>query len=126
MLSQTTIGGSFVNSETPISARFTFYLANEDTWIVGVKEEGDLKMVKLKVTGTNTFDWISSKQKQAGSCGTSFSESCFDGNDVDEDKYQVNLVAEAGKLDRRKNHYCKNCIQIFAQTFYMQLNALNI
>ena len=95
------IGGPLVNSGTPIQARFAFYLADEDTWIVGVKEEGDLKMVKLKVTGTNTFNWISSKQKQAGSCLTSFSESCFDGNDVDEDKYQVQLVAEAGKLDQR-------------------------
>ena len=102
LLAQTTIGGPLVNSETPIPARFAFYLANEDTWIVGIKEQGDLKMVKLKVTGTNTFDWISSKQKQAGSCGTSFSEACFDGNDVDEDKYQVHLVAEAGMLDQRK------------------------
>ena len=117
MLSQTTIGGPWVNSGTPIPARFAFYLENEDTWIVGVKEKGDLKMVKLKVTGTNTFDWISSKHKQAGSCGTSFSESCFNGNDVDEDKYQVQLVAEACKLDQRKNGCTKNRKQNLQEFF---------
>ena len=96
-LPQTTIGGPWINGGRPLQATIALYLANEDAWIVGLKEGMDLKMVKLKVTGANSFNWISSKYKRGSSCETSFSEACFTGTDVQEDKYQVQLVANHGK-----------------------------
>ena len=54
-------------------------------------------MVKLRVTGANSFNWMGSKYQVGGSCETSFSEACFNGTDVQEDKYQVQLVAQLGK-----------------------------
>ena len=62
-------------------------------------------MVKLRVTGPTTFDWIRSKYRPDGSypesCLTSFSASCFVGTDTNEDSYQIILVAASGKFDEK-------------------------
>ena len=99
LLEQTKMKGPWVTKGEPIPATIAFYLANEETWIIGVKNGGYLKMVKLKVTGPDTYDWIGSKHRPADSCANSFLESCFDGTDVPEDKYEVQLVAEQATLD---------------------------
>ena len=93
--------GSFINHGTPVPATIAFKLANNDEWIVGVKEGNYLKMVKLRVTGANTYDWISTKYRRDGSydeaCVTSFSESCFVGPNGAERFYPILLEATRGR-----------------------------
>ena len=111
-LPETIIGGPWVNKGIPVPATIAFCLHNKDTWIVGLHDVNFLKMVKLRVTGANTYDWISSKSVSDGSydksCLTSFGESCFDGNDVPESKYQVQLVAKGSKLDSQRSIELEN------------------
>ena len=89
-------GGPSINQGTPVPATIALQLEN-DVWIVGVKDGGYLKMVKLRVTGHNSFIWIKTKYAPDGSydnsCLTSFQESCFAGTDTDEGKYTVDLAA---------------------------------
>ena len=86
-----------MNHGEPVPATISFSLYDEETWIVGVHDDVYLKMVKLRVTGANSFVWIHARYAPDGSydesCLNSFVESCFDGNDVPETKYQVQLVA---------------------------------
>ena len=104
-LPETRIGGPWVNEGIPVPATIAFCLHNEDAWIVGLHDGNFLKTVKLRVTGANTFHWISSKSVSDGSydesCLTSFSESCFDGDDIPEFKYKVQLVAKGSKYESR-------------------------
>ena len=54
-------------------------------------------MVKIRITGPNTFDWIMSMYKENGighECLDNFTESCFAGTSTTADKYVVQLVAE--------------------------------
>ena len=98
LLPQTRIGGPHVNFGKPIPATIAFKIPNEDAWIVGVHDHVYMKMVKIQITGENTFTWIASKYKQDGlynvSCLTSFTNSCFKGNNQRESSYQVLLVAK--------------------------------
>ena len=54
-------------------------------------------MVKLQVTGANSYNWIATKYNPNGqydaSCVTAFSERCFEGTDADETTYLLELVA---------------------------------
>ena len=72
------------------------YLSEEDEWIVGVVDGPFLKMVRLRVTGSTSFEWISTKYDidYDDTCLTSFSERCFVGNNATENSYLVQLVAE--------------------------------
>ena len=94
---ETMLSGPWINEGTPIPATIAFKLPREDAWIVGANEGGYLKMVKLKVTGSKTFEWIATKHNRDGnydeSCLAEFSESCFVGTDSNEDQYKVELVA---------------------------------
>ena len=102
-LPQTMIGGPWINYGTPIPATIAFYIVEEDTWIVGAIENGNLKMIKLRVTGPKSYDWISAKYRRKGSypqsCLSSFSESCFVGENTNETNYQVQLVATSSKYE---------------------------
>ena len=95
------IGGPWINFGTPIPATIAFYVDGEDSWIVGAVDGAYLKMVKLRVTGPNTFNWISAKYSWDGSypksCLSSFSESCFVGTNTNAQNYQVQLVATRGE-----------------------------
>ena len=88
-----------ISGGRPVPATIAFKLANDDEWIVGVLDkEGSrsyLRMVKLKVTGPNSYDWMAAKWTNLydESCPTAFSESCFTGNDAREAQYKVKLVA---------------------------------
>ena len=59
-----------------------------------------MKMVKLRVTGANAFDWIATKYNHERNykdcCVAAFSESCFVGTNspLGECAYTVELVAE--------------------------------
>ena len=73
---------------------------SDNQWIVGVVDGNFMKMVKLRVTAPNSYDWIATKFIRIGtynsSCETEFSESCFTGIDGrdGECQYTVDLVAE--------------------------------
>ena len=75
------------------------YLLGEDIFIIGLKEEQYLKMVKIRVTGEHTFVWMSAKYRTDHSyeCEDqlTFSEDCFQGNSAGEANYNVQLVAVA-------------------------------
>ena len=98
ILPQTRIGGPHVNLGKPIPATIAFKIPNEDAWIIGVHDHVYMKMVKIRITGVNTFTWIASKYKQDGSynvsCLTSFTSSCFEGSNLHEYSYKVLLVAK--------------------------------
>ena len=119
---QSKFGGPGINSETPVSASIAFYIDGEDAWIIGVKEGGNLKMVKLRVTGLTTFDWISSKYRPDGSypesCLTSFSASCFVGTDTNEESYQIILVAASGKFDKKVRTRVKFTLEYYAHIIF--------
>ena len=95
LLPQTKFSGRMINGGIPIPATIAFKLANVDEWIVGVLDGRYLKMVKLKVTGPNSYDWMASKWTNLydESCPTAFSESCFTGSGGGESQYTVELVA---------------------------------
>ena len=100
-MAETLVGGPWVNNGIPLQATIALYLDTEDAWIVGTHDKIYLKMVKLRLTGENTFDWIGSKYQSLfnESCLTSFTESCFEGIDVPEDKYEVLIAQDISKLD---------------------------
>ena len=94
------LAGSDINRGTPIPATIAFNLENEDAWILGAKDGGYLKMVKIRVTGSSSYDWIETKYSSDGSydesCETSFTASCFGGSHPGGQKiYVVPLVARA-------------------------------
>ena len=84
-----------------IPATIAFKLSNEDEWIVGVVlcSPCYLDMVKLRVTGADSYEWIDTKytKNYDASCLTSFSEACFVGTTADRNYFRINLVAEWGK-----------------------------
>ena len=54
-------------------------------------------MVKIRVTGETTFDWIEAKVKNgpSGNCKVqaTFNEECFEGSPVTQNNYDVTLSA---------------------------------
>ena len=99
------MAGEAVNSGTPIPAEIAFKVPNEDAWIIGAKDDGYLKMVKIQVLGANTYRWISTKYRKYKendpSCiYKSFNISCFNGavdGGTELYAYRVLLVAEKGQ-----------------------------
>lgn len=79
----------------PVSATIAHHL-NGDEWIVGIMNERFLKMVHLKVTGTNSYKEIETKfienGKYPNSCLTAFTKSCFVGISL-KGNYEIDLVA---------------------------------
>ena len=98
LLPQTQLTGPNIG-RGPTPATIALALS-DNQWIVGALNGAFMKMVKLRVTSTNSYDWIATKFIRIGtynsSCETEFSESCFagiDGRDG-ECQYTVDLVAE--------------------------------
>ena len=96
LIPQTQLSGPRVNDGIPIPAEVVAYLYEEEAWIVGAEDHGFLKMVKLRVTGSTSFDWIDTKfdSNYNNSCLNAFSESCFVGKNASKNQYPVLLVAE--------------------------------
>ena len=100
---QTKLGGPWVGYSTdsygngdPIPATIAYPVAGEDdVWIIGAKD-GHLKMVKIRITGPNTYDWIESYYSSEYGCLDNFTESCFAGTSTkcSGKCYVVKLVAE--------------------------------
>ena len=87
--------GSWVDAAPNI----VYPLAEKNVFILGVAyvENRNLKMVKIRVTGKDTFDWLEARYKKGYSeeCGkqSTFNENCFQGTSIGQDKYDVDLVA---------------------------------
>ena len=109
LLPQTKFSGSNIGG-SPVPATIALQLV-DNQWIVGVVNGNFMKMVKLHVTGANTFEWIATKYNRNGDyqdcCVDAFSESCFVGIDspLGECAYTVELVAEAQGTDIKLFHY---------------------
>ena len=60
-----------------------------------------LMMVKIRVTGITTFNWLDARyvEKYPEECGkqSTFHEGCFRGESVNQDKYDVDLFARVVK-----------------------------
>ena len=103
--------GKWVNA----AANIAFSLG-ENVFIVASASTREVKMVKIRVTGESTFDWIEAKYHKdranyPAKCKeqATFSEDCFDGTFVEEINYNVDLVAipqENGKRKREISKYC--------------------
>ena len=100
------IGADNENDGVDISATIALKLPNKNEWIVGIKEAGYLKLVKLRVIGPTSYEWLSTKSidyqdsSYDSSCHQSpstFTEACFiRGIDGDETVYGIWLVAIRG------------------------------
>ena len=93
---ETMFYGRAINDDIPIPATVGAYVPDKDEWIIGVVDGPFLKMVRVRVTGSTSFDWIATKYdiNYNRSCLISFSKSCFVGNSAREKQYLVKLVAE--------------------------------
>ena len=90
---ETRCEGTWVNNNASIA----FPLKQKNVFIIGCTDLIDLKMIKIKVTGEKTFDWIEAKYhrnypKECSSEQT-FHESCFEGPSATQENYDVILVA---------------------------------
>ena len=103
--------GKWVNA----AANIAFPLG-DNLFIVASASAREVKMVKIRVTGESTFDWIEAKYHKdranyPAKCKeqATFSEDCFDGTLVEQINYDVDLVAipqENGKRKREISKYC--------------------
>ena len=102
----TKLFGIAINGRLPATIA---YPLGEDIFIIGLKEEQYLKMVKIRVTGEHTFVWMSAKYRtdHPDECETklTFTEDCFEGNEMGEANYNVQLAAVA-------TSGTKNCVKL--------------
>ena len=90
----TKLTGVWINNGIPVSATIAHPLG-ENIFIIAAFTESHLKMVKIRVTGETSFEWIDAKytkleQDEPGfptEClsQSTFYEDCFQGNNVIED-----------------------------------------
>ena len=92
---------------------------------------GTLKMVKIRVTGENTFVWMSAKYRSDHSleceAQLTFSEDCFQGNVVGQANYNVQLaaVAKSGKINHAKStKKISSCLEIKLGTIFKTIILL--
>ena len=99
------IDGSVANLAFPMG---------ENIFIVARVSENILKMVKIRVTGETTFDWMEAKfvYDYPSNCKAqeTFTEECFVGTSVKEPNYSVKLVAKPQESKRKERDSGKNCI----------------
>jgi len=107
LVPHTRLAGEAINSGTPIPATLADKVPNEDAWIVGAYDNGYMKMVKIQVTGSNTYTLIASKYEGAfaGDCWLKFSSYCFTGEDQLTPAYEVQLVAEKAQCPNEDWEY---------------------
>ena len=100
-MADTKLTGSRVNGGTPLSVTLKLDLGGNE-WIVGLVDGGSLKMSKIKITGSTTFDWIGTRYDSSynSSCGqlATFTVACFKGTDPSANFYPVDLQAEQAMI----------------------------
>lgn len=91
---ETTFKGSWANG---LLATIAYPLVEKNVFIVSGVHLSIIKMVKIRVTGETTFDWLEAKYHRnfPSECGdpSTFNEHCFTGTSVNQDKYDLNLKA---------------------------------
>lgn len=105
---KTRLEGKWVNSVASLA-----FPCGENIFIVASVSGNFLKMVKIRVTGETTFDWIEAKYQKGiypTNCKAqeTFTEECFVGTSVEESFYSVVLVAKPQQSKRRKREIGKN------------------
>ena len=90
---QTRLEGNWVNN----TATIAYPLWEKNVFIVGYVDSKYVQMVKIRVTGEKTFDWIDATYNEdyPKDCAKqmTFLESCFEGPKVTKNNYNVVLVA---------------------------------
>jgi len=97
ILPQTSLTGSKVDGGTPLPVELKQDLGN-NVWLLGVVDGGVLKMVKIKVHGPVTSEWLGTRNdtNYNPSCAVpaTFQEACWGaGNDLGRDAFPVDSVA---------------------------------
>ena len=93
---KTKLTGIHVNENFPIAAIIS-YRVKGNIYIVAAMDDFYLKMVKIRITGETTFDWLTAKYRGPSSMCTkqiTFSEECFYGTGMPKSSYNVQLLAE--------------------------------
>ena len=93
---KTKLKGSSIPNNPP--ANISYATEEKNTFIVVLVEENRLKMVRIRVTGETTFDWIDAKYKDGPSANCkveeTFNEECYIGQAVlYQNHYDVELSA---------------------------------
>ena len=90
--------GIHVNENFPIAAIIAYHVKG-NIYIVAAMDDSYLKMVKIRITGETTFDWLAAKYNRplySSMCTKqiTFSEDCFNGTSMPKRSYNVELLAE--------------------------------
>ena len=108
----TQMTGQMINHGTPLPVTHKINLGN-NIWIVGVFDV-HLKMVKIEITGTNTFIWKETRYTTGTGITSAcrdpitFSEVCFTGTNHNANNYPVNLVTFNGLCLSTTGMYCNS------------------
>ena len=90
--------GPYINHGKPLKATMAIEM-EANVRIVALIDNKKLKMVKLRITGASTYDWMESMWTTSYSslCSNknTFDEECFAGKSVGRDFYKISLVAES-------------------------------
>ena len=125
---KTRLEGKWIKNGTIASLAFPM---GENIFIVASVSGNALKMVKIRVTGETTFDWIEAKYvypnypNYPSNCKAqeTFTEECFVGNSVKEPNYSVELVAKRQESKQIEQEISKN--YILNQISYISLICIN-
>ena len=101
--------GSWIN-DSPRNASLA-YPIGENIFIVACVDRNNLKMIKIRVTGETTFDWIEAKhQRVTANCNAqeTFTTECFVGSPAKEHQYNVALVAKQVETKQKNRDMGKN------------------
>ena len=107
---KTRLEGKWIKDGLDASLAFPM---GENIFIVASVSGNFLKMVKIRVIGETTFDWIEAKYVPGNyptNCKAqeTFTEECFVGKSVKEPNYSVKLVAKPQESKRKEQDISKN------------------
>ena len=93
--------GSFINRACNAEAAIAYHI-EDNVYIIAVLHGPFIKMVKARVTGEATFQWMDAKYDRIENadpkCKTdsTFYEGCFKGSSVSQEQYNVRIDAVSG------------------------------
>ena len=93
--------GSFINRACNAEAAIAYHI-EDNVYIIAVLHGPFIKMVKARVTGEVTFQWMDAKYDRIvdadPKCKTdsTFYEGCFKGSSVSQEEYNVRIDAVPG------------------------------
>ena len=99
---KTRMCGSFISSSCNVEATIAYHIGENVFIIAALHGRPFLKMVKARVTGEATFQWMDAKYDRIENadpkCKTdsTFYEGCFKGSSVSQEEYNVRIDAVSG------------------------------